>query len=228
MAELLTPKTRALNPKLGDGVQQPGEPGLPNWTVVVSGPNGAITGITDGNGNSCVEVPVGGTYTITEQLQPGWTPTTPPTVQVSVPYAHHVVFGNRRVGRCDLGVTKSVSPSPVVSGQQATVTITVTNLGTDNCRGPTTVKDVLPAGLTFVSASAPPGWTCSHTGGTVTCIYSGSLPAGSVSTITIRVNVTAKPGATLENCAEVINTNDTNPANNKHCIKIRVIEASTR
>lgn len=34
---------------------------------------------------------------------------------------------------CDLEVTKSMSPMPLVSGQQATVTLTVKNVGTATC-----------------------------------------------------------------------------------------------
>ncbi len=208
----------------GDGIQQPGEPGLPNWTIMVFGPNGAIAAVTNENGEFCVEVPVAGSYTVSEQLPPGWTSTTPPTVQINVPYEETVLFGNRPVGKCDLAVKKSISPDPAVSGQQATITIQVANVGTDKCGGPTTVKDVLPSGLSFVSASVPWGWTYSYSLGTVTFTYPGSLAPGYTATLTITVNVTAASGTTLRNCAEVTNPNDTNPANNQHCVPINVIE----
>lgn len=67
----------------GDGSwEPPAEPGLDGWTITVNGPNGPASAVT-GNG----AWPSGyyefvnltpGSYAITEQLQPGWSPTFAP------------------------------------------------------------------------------------------------------------------------------------------------------
>ncbi|MBI3648216.1 MAG: DUF11 domain-containing protein, partial [Actinobacteria bacterium] len=53
----------------------------------------------------------------------------------------------------DLKVTKTASPSPATAGTDETYTITVKNQGPSDNAG-YTLKDVLPAGTSFVSASA--------------------------------------------------------------------------
>ena len=66
----------------------------------------------------------------------------------------------------DVAITKSVAPPSVLVGQPTTFTVVVTNHGPARVTG-LVVQDLLPAGLSFVSASAsqgsyatPPGaWT---------------------------------------------------------------------
>jgi uncharacterized repeat protein (TIGR01451 family) len=207
----------------GNGVQDPGEPGLPGWVIEVKGPHGNLVGyaVTDATGRYCIVVPAPGTYTVSEQQQPGWTPTTPPSVTVAVPPAvTNVNFGNRRaepVGRCDLAITKVADPPTVGSGQQVTYTITVTNVGTAACPGPTTVTETVPAGLVLVSAGGF-GWLCL---GNV-CTYLLPIPAGGSVSVAYTFNVTAPAGTVIENCATVANANDANLANNRACAAIRV------
>lgn len=67
----------------------------------------------------------------------------------------------------DLSVGKSVSPNPVIGGQNATFTLRPRNSGPFNAES-VTVSDTLPDGFTFVSASGS-GWSCSASGQIVTC-----------------------------------------------------------
>jgi hypothetical protein len=63
----------------GDGIQDPGEPGMPGVTVVVTDSSGnTYTGVTDQNGNYLIEVPTGPglTYTVSPN---------PATVDPAVP-----------------------------------------------------------------------------------------------------------------------------------------------
>jgi len=213
----------------GNGKQDPGEPGLSDWVIEVKDAHGNIMGyaVTDANGKYCIVVPSPGTYTITEQVQPGWTPTTPTTQTVTVAPGQTVgvLFGNREapVGRCDLAIRKDVRPNPVPSGGQVTVTLTVSNVGTAPCAGPTTLTETIPTGLSLVSVSGT-GWTCLAILGNVICTYPGTIPAGGSTSITLVFTVTAKHGTRIENCATLSNANDTNPANNRDCAVITVTE----
>ncbi len=77
-------------------------------------------------------------------------------------------------------------------------TIAVTNSGPMTTSGTTTVTDVLPAGLTFVSASGS-GWTCGHAAGTVTCTRAAAIAVGVTApaiTLTVAVGNTAYPNVT--------------------------------
>ncbi|MCS6936142.1 MAG: LamG domain-containing protein [Candidatus Bipolaricaulota bacterium] len=135
-------------------------------------------------------------------------------------------------GRCDLQIRKSVSPNPVLSGQQVTITLTVQNVGNAPCPpGPfpgTIVRDNKPAGIgsfTLTSATAPAGWQCGleMPAGNLTCATPNPLPPGYTATFTFTASVTAPPGSTIQNCATVTNPNDTNPTNNQSCVTISVI-----
>jgi len=136
-----------------------------------------------------------------------------------------------KVEGCDLEIKKTISPSPLVSGQPATTTITVTNVGNAACLpGPisgTGVQDPKPAGLTFAAPPVPnqPGWQCSLgiPTGDASCGSPGlTLPPGYSGTFTINATVNAPPGSAIKNCATVSNVNDTNSANNQSCVKIKV------
>lgn len=61
----------------GNGIKDPGEPGLPNWTINLVLGNVSNSTITDGNGDYNFSGLLVGTYIISESLQPGWIQTAP-------------------------------------------------------------------------------------------------------------------------------------------------------
>jgi uncharacterized repeat protein (TIGR01451 family) len=84
-------------------------------------------------------------------------------------------------------LTKTGSLNPVVVGQNLSYTIIINSLGPGPANN-VVLTDVLPATVTFVSASVP----CTLVGNILTCSL-GSLPAGTTQTVTITVLPTA-PG----------------------------------
>jgi uncharacterized repeat protein (TIGR01451 family) len=87
--------------------------------------------------------------------------------------------------QADLSIAKSDSPDPVAAGTELAYGLTVTNHGPDTSPS-FTVVDTLPAGVSFVSASAG----CVHAAGVVTCT-GGSLANGSNASFEIVVLVDA-------------------------------------
>jgi uncharacterized repeat protein (TIGR01451 family) len=108
----------------------------------------------------------------------------------------------------DIAIAKSVSnPNPAV-GANVTFTITTQNLGADPATS-VVVTDVLPAGLTFVSASPSQGTYTAGTG-----LWNlGALAFGATATLQITVTVTGSTAVT--NTANRTSTTpaDPNPAN---------------
>jgi uncharacterized repeat protein (TIGR01451 family) len=118
----------------------------------------------------------------------------------------------------DLGITKS-APATAAAGTDITYTLSVVNLGPDDA-ATAAVSDPIPAGLTFVSVSAPAGWGCTTpgvgAGGTVTCA-TGLFAAGNNPVFTLVVHIPAgtPPGTTFTNIATVTSaTFDPNDENN--------------
>lgn len=109
-------------------------------------------------------------------------------------------------GSADLEITKVDAPDPVTAGANLTYTLSVKNNGPD-AAAETTVTDVLPAGVAFVSASP----SCSGTT-TVTCSL-GTVASGDTATVTITVSPAA--AGALSNTATVSSSiTDPVPANN--------------
>lgn len=112
----------------------------------------------------------------------------------------------------DLGITKS-SPGTAVAGTALTWTLLVTNEGPSDSQPTITVTDVLPAGVTFTSATGD-GWLCDHDdapeGGVVTCTRDTVLVAGAdAPEISIVVDVLDDAGpTTLVNRADVAGTTE--------------------
>jgi uncharacterized repeat protein (TIGR01451 family) len=222
--------------KDGDGVQDPGEPGLPGWTINIknAGGNVVATLTTGPQGTLCTGVPAPATYTVSEVLQAGWTPTAPPTgtqtVTVTPSKLVNLSFGNKQKKgddkKCDLAIKKEVTPNPATSGQAVTIALSVTNVGTGPCGPDTVVQDPRPAGLTFtaVPVANKPGWTCNLPGGNASCVAAGTLSPGYTATFTFTTApVTAPPaGGTIKNCATVKNPADTNTTNNQSCETVQV------
>jgi|GEM_PF-2185254 len=126
---------------------------------------------------------------------------------------------------CDLQIVKTMAPAPLGSGQPATITLTLTNLG-GKCGPSTVVSDVAPPGLLlFGPATASPaaGWSCTMPSGNVNCLNNNALPPGYTVTFSFSALVTAKPGAIVNNCAGVKNPNDANLANNRSCVSLDVV-----
>ena len=63
-------------------------------------------------------------------------------------------------GESDLALTMSDAPDPLQAGANITYTISVQNLG-PNAAANVTLTDAVPANTTFVSFSAPAGWSVS-------------------------------------------------------------------
>jgi len=90
----------------GNGVQDAGELGLANWIINIKFQNAAgfitLTDTTDANGNYCFnDLQPGGTYTVFETNQSGWTqtfPLSPGTYSIPLTSGEHrdsIDFGNR-------------------------------------------------------------------------------------------------------------------------------------
>jgi uncharacterized repeat protein (TIGR01451 family) len=120
----------------------------------------------------------------------------------------------------DLSVVKADSPDPVNVKATLTYTLSVGNAGPTPASG-VMVKDTLPPGVTFVSASGP-GWSVTQAGGVVTATMPG-MAVGASSVITITVKAPANPG-TITNTATVSsNTPDNNPGNNTSSVTTQVV-----
>ncbi|MBV8519212.1 MAG: DUF11 domain-containing protein [Acidobacteria bacterium] len=111
----------------------------------------------------------------------------------------------------DLSVTLAGAPDPVVAGEDLDWTFDVTN------HGPSTVADgsvslPIPAGLTFVSVSAPAGWNCDSS---VTCTQTASLAPNGVAhfVVTTHVASSTPSGTTYTATATVSSALDTIPGN---------------
>lgn len=90
----------------------------------------------------------------------------------------------------------------------------VQNLGNVTTSGTVTIRDTLPAGLTFTSGTGV-GWTFANTGQVVTMTSSAPIaPQGSTfCTIVVDVGIAASPAVT--NAATVATAGDSNPGNDR-------------
>ena len=91
----------------------------------------------------------------------------------------------------DVAISKSVSPAAVLVGQPTTFTVVVTNQGPARATG-LVVQDLLPAGLSFVSASPSQGSYADATGAWTI----GTLLNAQSATLTIEATVTVADAIT--------------------------------
>ena len=111
-------------------------------------------------------------------------------------------FTNTKSGAL-LAVAKSAPAPGLKVGGTSAYTLTVTNSGA-LAASSAQVKDLLPANLTFVSATGT-NWSCSDAGALLTCNFSGGsiAPSGSA-TITVTVTASAAAaGASVTNYASI-------------------------
>jgi uncharacterized repeat protein (TIGR01451 family) len=127
----------------------------------------------------------------------------------------------------DLALIKSDGNATFAAGSTGTYTFTVQNHGGAATTGTTTVKDILPAGMSFTSPLTPGGanganWSCAvstttNANDTATCTSttaiaaaSGSTPGQSVFTLPVNVASSVDPSLSLNNRAKVYGGGDPN------------------
>jgi hypothetical protein len=119
----------------------------------------------------------------------------------------------------DVSITVGDSPDPINAGADLTWTATVSNAG-PSYASLVTLTTTLPAGTTFVSATAPGTWSCTAppvgAGGTVTCDTANLAPAASDNfTLVVATDAALAGGSTITGTATVTSTTtDPNAANN--------------
>ena len=125
----------------------------------------------------------------------------------------------------DLAVAIAANPNPVAVGQNLVYTVSATNLGPDTATD-VELNDILPAGATYVSATASLGSPpVLNSGALVAAI--GTLTPGAVATVLITVQPTASPGSTLVNSASIAaDEYDSNSSNNTATLSVPVRDAS--
>lgn len=154
-------------------------------------------------------------FTYTYSNGPGAT-NNPPEQQV----------GMAALGYCiqnpDLSLVKDDGGASFVAGSTGTYTFTVSNVGSAPTSGTTTIKDILPAGMSFVSPLTAGGangaaLTCTVSttttaNDTATCTTTTPIAAGASGVFTLQVSVaaTVAGGTTLTNRAKVFGGNDPN------------------
>jgi uncharacterized repeat protein (TIGR01451 family) len=120
------------------------------------------------------------------------------------PFANHdPIFFRVCVGNADLAITKTDSPDPVITGNDLTYTVTVTNNGPDAATS-VTVTDDLPPETTFVSCASTGGGVCGGSGNNRTVTFP-LLTSGQSETITFvaNVNCSVADGTAISNTASV-------------------------
>ena len=123
----------------------------------------------------------------------------------------------------DVGVAVADAPDPVAAGTNLAYTIVVSNNGPSSAQG-LTLTIAVPASATFVSFTAPTGWTATTptAGGigsiSATAASLGTGAAGSASfTLVVQVDAAANAGSQISLAAHAAaTTNDPTSANNSH------------
>ena len=145
--------------------------------------------------------------------------TTDPTPGNDSLAANAIVVGSTP----DISVTDSASPASVATGAQITYTQVVTNSSATVTATGVSLTETTPPNTTFVSATAPVGWSCPTTPavggtGTITCAPTTGFLAPSTSatvTVVVAVNPEAQVGATITNSVTVSELGtDPTPGNN--------------
>lgn len=199
----------------GNGLQDPGEGGLPGWTVRLD-PGPQFT-TTDLNGNYFFSFLAPNTYTISEIVKPNWVQTypAPPGVHVVVVDSGQTFtnknFGNQPIANVqDLSV--SVAGSITRPGFQKFYGIVYQNKGTIAVNG--TVIFTLPPQLGYLDSS--PGGVYNAGNRTVTWNLA-SLPAGLLGWLWVKAQIPATvPLGTALTSSVLINpvAGDVFPADN--------------
>lgn len=121
----------------------------------------------------------------------------------------------------NLVVTITPPTGPILVGQDATYTVTVVNNGPSPATK-VSLKDTLPAGATFVTASDSLGGTPKASGGTVTDAL-GTLAEGDSAVVTIVVNLGAA-GSSTDSATVSATEMNSNPTDGSTSVSVPVTQ----
>uniref|UniRef100_UPI0005945613 DUF11 domain-containing protein n=1 Tax=Gorillibacterium massiliense TaxID=1280390 RepID=UPI0005945613 len=119
--------------------------------------------------------------------------------------------------QADLIITNTVSSATLNVGDTITFTVTVANNGPDSATG-VTVTDLLPAGLTFVSATSSQGSYNSATGAWTV----GTVTPASAASLTLQATVVSPTAKTNTATISHADQFDPNPGNNTSSATVTV------
>ncbi len=172
--------------KNGNGLRDSGEPGLPDWTIVLikDGAEVAST-VTASDGSYYFANVAPGSYTVKEKPQDGWTETSPAgdtytavssSGQVKITRADQsevpaieANFGNRKLVEA-FRVEIVADHQTVLPGENLVFTITINRVG-DILLDSLSTQYTLPKGLKYVSANPIPQQIIENPDGSTTLIW---------------------------------------------------------
>ena len=191
------------------------------WTATSSSGGGSVSGASSGIGAlaTTVDLPAGAsvTFSFTNQISPLATGTITNTATVSPPAGvtdsnpanNSATDTDSLTPQADLAIAKIVSNSTPNVGDQITFTVTVSNTGPDAATA-VQVTDLLPAGLTFVSANPSQGSYDNATG-----VWDvGTVSPGGPQTLNITATVVSAAAQTNTAAISHADQFDPNTANN--------------
>ena len=159
----------------GNGVRDPGEPGVPGWAFRLTNPqgNGSVV-VTGADGSVTVPGVPAGVWTVTEVIDPMWAPITPASGPITVPANGVATFtaGNvrpapisgtvfidtNRNGRLDAGEVGRSGVRLTLTGTRPGSITVATRTTTSGTGGTYSFPDLLP-GTYAVSVAVPGGLT---------------------------------------------------------------------
>jgi LPXTG-site transpeptidase (sortase) family protein len=207
----------------GDGIRDPGEPGINGVTIDLLNDSGGVIATTTTAFDGTYSFPglAAGIYSVRETDPAGYMSTTPNQVDVILSDASEAVvdFGDESISSAlfaDPAVTKFGDPASATVGDIVTFLITVTNLGTTDADNVILV-DTKPAFLDIlaVNISPGPGFPTTIIGNTIT-IQFGTLTPGETYTIQVvtRVNSLGTPPGGANNVSVATSSSGDRPGNN--------------
>ena len=115
----------------------------------------------------------------------------------------------------DLTLTKTVtSTGPYIVGSNVTYSLLARNLGLGTAQAAIVVKDLLPAGLTYVSATGT-NWSCAAAGQTITCTRDAAAGTLAANASADAIPVVAKIDAAVATGTSLVNYAQVAPAGNE-------------
>jgi uncharacterized repeat protein (TIGR01451 family) len=125
----------------------------------------------------------------------------------------------------DVSVTSLTdAPDPVAAGSNLVYTIGVANAGPSNAPN-ASLTDTLPPGTTFVSITAPAGWSCAP--GTASCTNPSFAPGSGTFTLTVSTSAAIPGGTVLTDTATIASSADSTPGNNSATTTTTVKQPTT-